>query len=321
MKSYAVLVAIVAIAKLLATRYSQADYGRINKYLVAQVKNNEVGPNLKAALGWLEESMNKPKTQVVLVPISDLKRLTALQQVIDDTNCDGSVDWIINANSRAVQARYVLNSYERVPVRRVDEIILKIIQDYAKRCEKVHQDEYLRRRSKLDKHVEEQVDSIAKIIMSKNQVGWQDYRFNPEADQQYVKDYSVWKSIDRYIFRAALVHNAKGNPDAEHLREYSDQLAEDKKAAQVDLIRNLTRKYLIRPCGSFVDALGPGMFIPEINSIRSFEADPGRKYLSFLSDADYYSTWFKFTICRAIVKDDQTVLYDVIKSFQERKQQ
>lgn len=317
MKLYAALLFAFVLA-VAAIGNARADYGRINKFLKSKVDSDEVGPNLAAAVGFLKSVKDKHMSFVPGLPVSDLEDFTALQQVIDDNKCDGSVDDILSANEGTIRAEHVFNSDGRdyrAATRRVDRVVMTIVNDYTKKCEKVRLNEYLTRKEKLAGQVAEQVDTIAKAVMEaeRGTIAESDYYQSENLFDKFVRYYRVWLSPNYNVFRSALMTNAKDDPDVQVLRRKAEEVTSDEAAR--DKIKKLVEKYLVAPCLGYVRELGPGLFIPARHSVRVFETIYDRK--SYMNEVEYYLGWSKFTICEQVVGDKETVLNHVLKSFKD----
>lgn len=162
MKSYAVLLATLVLTSLALTGI-QADYGRINRYLIAHVDSDEVGPNMEAASNWLKENDGKKMSLLSTVPVSDLKQFTALQQVMGNPKCDQTEYALLYANDRAVRL-YDLVFGEKVH-RRVDKVLHAIFKDHAQKCHQVYIGEF--RAKELDSDTVSRVSNIAHAILEK----------------------------------------------------------------------------------------------------------------------------------------------------------
>lgn len=312
---------VPVVLSLIACKKVQADYGRINRFLESKVSNDEVGPNMEAALDLLEKVDGKPESLVPFIPIAELKKFTSLKQVLEDNKCDGSVDQILSANENTVQARRIYYSDRRdyrSPTRRIDSVILKVAQDYAKRCEKFRLQEYLARRNNMDTKLSEQVDDITRFIMEKNRIdkmGDESYYEVENLFHVYVIRYSIFLLTDRNILRRALINGAKGDPDVKYLQRDQGKLPTSGSTAElVNKIKGLTMRYLVEPCQRFVDELGPGLFVPARHAVRVFETDSSKRYKSFMNGAEYYLGWSQFMICQVIANSRSIVIHDIIKS-------
>lgn len=162
MRSFTILMATLVIASL-GTGSTRALYRRINNYLVEKVKSDDVGANLEAASKWLEEQENIKQSFLTRTPIEDLKKFTALQQVVEDTTCDHMAYDIMSANEKAVGSQVLLGS--RQTLRRVDKVMLEIFENHAKRCWDVYPVTYRTMKLELDAVLFERAKKLAQTVI------------------------------------------------------------------------------------------------------------------------------------------------------------
>lgn len=307
MRFYAVFVATFLVASL-TVESTLAHYRRLNNYLVAQVKDDEVGPNLEAAAKWLKGQEGKKLSFLSSTPISDLKKFTALQQVVDDTKCDHVAHEIMLANDEA-SGLYKLG--DAAATRRVDKVILKIFQDHAARCYKVYQKRSHEMVEQVPDQKVERVVDVSKALMEKDKFVAPDRAFyQPKIlYNEYVKKaISVRRYIGTNALKDAVIASAKNDPDVRYLRKVPDDRT-GKAIVHKDKIEGLVQKYVIEPCKQYTDLLGPDLFIPADFDVR-FHRDSEISW----GNPDYYLTRASFRICKALIEYDGVVVTDVTLS-------
>lgn len=308
MKSYTTVAAILTIVSL-AIGGAEARYGRINSYLFEKVTSDNVNANIEAAFKWLKEQESVNQSILSRTPIRDLKKFTALQQVIDDTKCDRAAYEIMRANEAAVGLIWMLDL--RLPLRRVDRLILRIFEDHAKKCSQIYPARYLAMRSQMDEATVERAESVGRTIINaakyklsiKEGVSY----YNPSnLISEYIKYNPKIGDFQEEVFHDALRASAKDDPDVKYASVVLDERT-GKGKIHVSKVKELIENYLIKPCQHYVDELGPNLFIP------------ARFDLEFYSDADddehrnYYRGWSYYQICKAVVRGKMSVYSDVAK--------
>lgn len=302
MKSHTL--SVIAFVVAVAISDAQARYGRLNSYLIEEVPNDEVDLNLKAARKWLEEQQDMRLSFLSRVPTSDLKKFTALQQVIEDTKCDQTAYDIGRANLEAADLR-------RDSIRRVDKVILKIFEDHARRCMKVYPSRYRAKKAQLDQQLLERIEQIAGTAVRLD-------LFTPRYGRRYtvIYPYHLFSFYIKnrltarrlpdiiHILETGLAYNSLGDPDVKYLQKFQDDSG--KQVIHRDKIEALIRRHLIEPCQQYEAAMGPDLFIPA-------EFDVGFHY-ELDDDRDYYMSWSYFTICRALTSDKSGVLDELIST-------
>lgn len=295
MKVYVLIVISFATASLA----SGAGYDKINKYLVAQVANDDVSDNMAAAIEWLKKQENKKLPFLSSMPASDLRKFTALQRIIDGAKCDRSDYEILNANERAVDL-YALY-YDRNVVRRVDKVMQKIFEDHARKCQQVYPVRYLEKQQQLDSEVTARVDNIVRTILErgKTRVAVKLYH-NPEQlfGDYIARDFTIGQCVGKDYLWLAIKYNSEGDPDAKYLYRVPDEIT-GKRVVHTEKIKKLTQKYLIEPCKSYVAHYGPDIFVPARLDVEFNYPDDVKKD----SSRDYYIAWASFAICKELAQD------------------
>lgn len=300
-QSYIVISILVVCS--VAIHNVQAGYTRLNNYLIDKVSTDEVGPNLEAAANWLKEQENSKLLFLSRAPIGDLKKFTALQQVVDDTKCDHEAYEILRANIDAADS--VGN------VRRVDKLILRVRKAHAVKCQSVYPISYLEKKQQLDATVSGSVKEIGDKIISWDLL---DRRrgytaaYPSNLFREYIApDLAFRKSfIDiAFALRDALTKNSEEDPNAMYLRRVSDERS-GKRLVHKDKIKELSRKYLIEPCKQYEAVMGPDLFEParldaEIHHVLNEE------------NQDFYLGWSYYKFCKAITADESEVFDEAIK--------
>lgn len=302
---FALAVIVVAIGS------TGADYARLNRYLTSKVDSDEVGSNLAAAASLLKSIRGRHLSHMPGVPATDLKDFTALQQVIEDNKCDGSVDDILRANEATIRPEHVYKKdgrHFRRESRRVDRVVTAIVSDYAVKCEKVRLGQYQARKARLDRRVTQQVDAIAKAIMEGERAGKDETEFyQPESlFDKFIRPYRAWlgSNNSKLALVSALATNAHDESDVKLLDKKADEIKGDEDAR--DAIKHLIEKYLFKPCRHYIVEMGSGLFVPARHSIRVFETVYNR------NDLEYYMGWSKFRICEQVIGDKVIVFSHVL---------
>lgn len=308
----ATFAALLVIA--IEIRQIEAGYNRLNKYLIEKVHSDEAAPNMEAAIRWLQEQKDVKLPLFSTEPIRDLKKFTALQQVIEDTGCDMSSQKIIQQNEEAVGLYKLIE--DRHVTRRVDKVMLSIFRAHARRCAQVHLAVYHKKIKQLDKSKYEKVDNLGQMVMNMDKFysgtdGYYFYRNYALFDRYVEKIPKVQSFVRPGVFHTALESNAESDPDIKYTRRVPDEQT-GRYVVHRDKLRELVREHLIEPCRYYVDELGPEIFIPERLKIP---------IQSKLLDGEngFYRDWSYFMICSAVVSDERAVHDYVFKSANEAR--
>lgn len=313
MRFLTVLVTTFVMAAM-AFESARASYSRINSYLTSHVPNNdEIGPNLKAAANWLKQQEGKRFSFLSSAPVHDLKKFTALQQVVDDTDCDEVAYGIMLSNEQAVGLYGVVT--DRILIRQVDKVILRVFMDHAERCQKIYPIKYRQKSKQLDHDLVKRVSNLANTLMEYDRFDVEELSFyQPEnLFHQYIKH---WFSIRHYIgtsiLKTALILNAKEvtDPDVKYLEIPEELRTLVDCDVNKDKIRELAQKYLFGPCRRYVSEFGPDLFAPASLDSEFYTAFKG-------SDLDYYFGWVNFSICLELSRHERLVLDDIINSYKK----
>lgn len=309
MRSYSSLVAALLWALLLID-HTDARYERLNNYLVGNVDNDTVGSNMEAAAKWLKEKDGAKHSFLSRTPIRDLRKFTALQQVIDDNKCDRHAYAIMHENEEAV-GLHTLIRYRQV-FRRVDKVMAEILQKHAEKCAKVYPVTYRTKKAQLNAALFEQAKTIAETVMSADRFRLPSIMlptfYQPlDLFYRYIKYNPTLESFERGgILHDALYSNAKNDPDLKYTRAVPDERT-GRAVVHKDKLRELTRKYLIEPCRHLDNELGPDLFVPARFDLPHY-FDPDK------DERGYYIGWAYYKICQALTKDEQGV-YDRVAKF------
>lgn len=309
MKQLTILIAATVVASL-SFHGAEASYGRLNSYLVGKVNNDDVGANMEAAASWLKEQAGKKQSFLSRTPVGDLKKFTALQQVIGDTECNQAAYEIMLANEQAAGWRKLFKFGH--PARRVDKVMLKIFEDHAERCSRVYPEVYRAKMLQLDASQFERAKQFAGIVMK------EDKFLSPSEEREafyqpanlfhrYIEHSLSFDSFaHRVVLYDALTSNARKDPNFRYTLKVPLE-PNGKAVVHKDKLMELVKTYLIRPCQNVVDGLGPDLFIPakfdiplhlEINN----------------EDGDYYLGWSYYRLCQVLVREEQAVYGNIIKS-------
>lgn len=299
---------IFALAMVsLAIRHAEASYKRLNDYLTGKVDSDDVKANLDAATNWLEAPEAVGCSFSLRIPIADLKRFTSLEKVLEDSRCDRNAYEIMRANEEKVGLNKLID--EGKVTRRVDKVILKIIETHAQRCARVYPITYRLKRNQLDEVVFQRVKLLTTMLMEVDATVLTRH-FHYEPTNLFLVYIMHSPSIYRYtglnILHNALFYSAQGDPNARYVHKVLDKKS-GKEVVCKDKLRQLVRRHLIEPCQNYVNLFGPDLFIP-----ARFEARVHSEIDNY--DALYYLSWSNFMICQALTKNQAAVYNDVIKS-------
>lgn len=314
MKFITILLAVFAVASTAVDR-SEAAYGRLNEYLIKHVHTDEVAPNMEAASRWLSKQAGLVPTYLWMAPIGDLKKFTALQQVIEDTKCDRTAYEIMRTNA---DADTLLRLREICAVsRRVDKVMLRILEDHAKDCQEVYLKTYRTKKAQLDETVFEGVKRLSRGIIDANRnrhsyrvhVGFDPNLTPHELFKRYIKyrlTVQIFSSNKLHSpLHNALVSSSRNDPDAKYVRKVPDE-QNGKRVLHEVKIKELIRKYLIEPCQQYQAEMGPDLFIP-----ARFD---GKFYHELGQDYEYYLGWTYFRICALLTSNEPAVFVNVINA-------
>lgn len=308
------MVVTLALASL-AAQNAHASYTRINNYLVANVKNNDdIGPNIEAAVEWLSRPEGRKPLFLSSKPVSDLKKFAALQQVLEDTNCDDTAYEIMRINEKAINLNNLAAS--GLATRRVDKVMLKIFRDHAERCHEIYPAKYRTRDRQFDLETEERVVQLANILMEEDKRGAYlssnaFYRAENLFNVYMKKPVSISRYTGEDLLKSALVSNAGDDRNVNFLRKIVDRRT-GKAVIYKDRVKELVHKYLVGPCKLFTRDLGPDLFVP-----ASLDALFDSQVYEW--EVEYYLNWSYFKICQSVIENDAAVLNDVITSINRDK--
>lgn len=290
-----------------AFRCTEAGYQRLNDYLTGKVDTDDVKANLEAAFDWLESPEAVGCSFSLRIPIVDLKRFTSLQQVLKDTKCDRTAYEIMHANEEKVGLHKLID--EGKVSRRIDKVILRIIEIHAQRCARIYPITYRLKRNQLDEVVFQRVKILTTMLMEVDATVLTRH-FHYEPANLFLVYIMHSPSIFRYtgmnILHNALTYSARGDPSMRYAYKVTDRRT-GKEVVCKDKLRDLVKRHLIEPCQRYVNLFGPDLFIP-----ARFEARVHSEIDNY--DSLYYLSWSNFMICQALTKNPAAVYNDVIKS-------
>lgn len=205
------MLSILQVSVLLVAHlaHARAGYERIDNYLTNKVNTDAVEPNLEAANRWLGEASCTQLSFLCSTPISDLRKFIALQEVADDTRCDGSTYEVMRKNERAIGLSSLVA--EGKAIRRVDKVMLEIFKEHAERCDLVYISTFRKKAPFLGEIMTDRVKAITKRIMHKEKStkpeGYDFYSaenlFNNYVKQEF--------SIDRCLGEQMLLRTYKNH--------------------------------------------------------------------------------------------------------------
>lgn len=190
----------------------------------------------------------------------------------------------------------------------IDKVMHEIFKDHAKKCHINYLQKYHSKKLQLDGLVTKQVTNIVNTILDKSiRPSIRIYKSSKYLFDVYVaQEFSIEDCFGQNYLKGAILNNAKSDPDVEHLQEIENELT-GQGVVHVDKIKELVRKYLIKPCQPFVAELGPDLFIPARLDAKFY-------YDVEQSNRDYYLDWVGFMICKALVENEAAVQTEVIMS-------
>lgn len=304
-------IASILLVSLAITTHVQSHYTRINRYLVAHVGSDDVAANLEAANNWLKKRDGGKASCFSTAPISDLKKFTALQQVVDDTKCDGSAYAIMRANDEADNLHKLLDVHTQV-ARRVDRVMLQIYKEHAEECHATYPLQYRKIKDQLEDEMLMQTVNLVRTLVEKDRSTEklpEHVFYKPQ--KLFVKYIQSAVSIRRYagsnVFRQALILSAGNDPDIIYLSKVPDK-ASGKMVVRKDKLEDLMQRYFIEPCKHFNDALGAKVFIPAAFDARFYSK------VDKTSDKEFYLSWSCYMICKAVIEHHEVVLADITLS-------
>lgn len=202
-------IASVAVLVVASLGHAQAGYERIDRYLTSKVDTDQVEPNLEAAASWFEGAGCTQLSFLCSTPISDLRKFTALQEVVDDTRCDGGTYEVMRRNEKAVGLSRLVA--EGKVTRRVDKVMLKIFKDHAERCDLFYTSTYWKKTDSLGEILTDRVKTIAKRIISSEKSTKPD-SYNVHSAKTLFDDYVRQEfSIDRCLGEQMLLRTYKNH--------------------------------------------------------------------------------------------------------------
>lgn len=200
-------------------------------------------------------------------------------------------------------------------VRRIDKVMQKIFEDHAVKCQQVYPVRYLEKLQQLDSVVAARVANIAHTILEKGQarVAVKLY-YNPEYlfGEYIAREFSIEDCVSHDYLWLAIKYSAEGDPNAKYLYKIPDELT-GKRVVRTDKIKELTQKYLIEPCKSYVAHFGPDIFVPARLDAEFHYVDDVKKD----SSRDYYIGWVSFMICKGLIQERDITTAIVIKSVEK----
>lgn len=303
------------------TNSIEAAYSRLNDYLIENVDNEEISANLEAAFKYLKEQDGVKHLGVHSIfsrtPVEDLKKFTALQQVIGDVKCDDYEYEVILGNEAEV-GLYALKEDQKV-VRRIDKVMLKIFIYHAEKCQDVYPKRYRAKREQFDKVALERVKDLTRVIMDFDdhnddfESSSRRSRFFYTSDNLFSKYIRTLPSIHLYsregILRNALKASGMYDPNLKYVSKFPDERT-GKSIVHKEEIKRLVEEYIIKPCQNYVASFGPDLFIPARLDSRFYSKIDNIK-------SDYYLGWSIFMICQSLTKNEAFVHSSLIKSAQE----
>lgn len=312
MKFPTVLLVMAIEIAALAIGTTQADYGRLNDYLVENVDNDEVAANMAAASTWFLEQQSKKHLFLFLTPISDLKKFTALQQVIADDECDVSAYEIMRANEHEVDLYRKAKRDELE--RRVDKVMNEVFEKHAEKCMDVYSMRFEAIERQLEPVLLERVRVLAdQVVLTDRRLWIQEddwHRMKSNSNDLYLRFIDRPVTIELITRLSGLLDalnlSAKDLLMARHSHRAMHQLS-GKLIIRLAEIEQLVKDYLIEPCQYYVNQLGEDLF-PQ----AEFEA----KFYHPVKEVNYnfYLGWSAFNICKVLIANESVAVEHIVES-------
>lgn len=312
MKFPAVLSVISLGIATIAIGNTQADYGRLNDYLVENVDSDDVAANMAAATTWLLEQQSKKHSFPLLAPIEDLTKFTSLQKVIFDDQCGWAAYEIMRANEQEVNLNRKTKQNELV--RRVDKVIGEIFKKHAEKCLDVYPLRFELKVRQLEPTLLERVRVLTnQVVLIDRHLWLQDedwYRMKSNANDLYLRFIDRPTTIELITRLSGLLNalnlSAKDLLTAKHSQRVTHQPS-GKLIIRRAEIEQLVENYFIEPCQYYVDQLGQDLFLP-----AEFEA----KFYHSVRDMnhDFYFGWAAFNICKVLIANKSAAVEHIVRS-------
>lgn len=285
---------LVEVAKLMATTDHQKkrDYEKINKYLLENVKTDDMKENMDAVLELLH---TKKAWNPTLTIVDALEQLTSLNELVNRCDWEGFVSLFKNVRASGIES----NSNWR-KLSRIDNLVLRYAIKHSDNCYKVYPAQYKVKLAKLDKQTVQRVDTFTEGFLMRYS-NWRTLysarsKINVLMDKFILKTESLDEQRDGRIAHEALKKLAKDDTKFEYFQYV---LNEEKGMFELreDKIRELFSEYLLEPCKKYAQELGPDVFIPaNYDALYKLNFD--------LGEIEYHQSWARFRICSILIEYD-----------------
>lgn len=279
---------------------SQAEYGRLNKYLEAKVQSDDITANLAAAATWLADGK-------VLTPRRDLQQFVALNELVANNECNEKSYQIMANNLRATNLLQRMEDYN--VKRRVDIIVRSVFLKQAKQCEQAYTSQYQLDEALMDENLVKKAQVFARNFIDQTLLERNLYDYKqPDSKtlyEQFVEPDLTIKTLlgHQKCPRRALWEILGDVPQRKYLNLNVDEQTGKKYLDRLKLDQ-LVDEHLIAPCRYFVDQLGPKLF----NQAKLYKT--GFKVSQ--KDRKFYFGWSCFNICDLFLRNKSTLTNDLI---------
>lgn len=284
----------------------EAEYTRLNDYLIKNIDNDDISANMEAAFKLLKEQGNVKQSIFSRVPIEDLKQFANLRRVKSNPKCD-DVDYKVLRDNEAAVGLYGLKEDEKV-FRRIDKVVLKIFIDHAEKCLDVYDKRYISRIEEFDSSTLDRVEGLTGAIFDIDKLKIPDIQSPDNLFSKYIKSYPEMHLYQGEVLQNALKASGMNDPNIKYLGRVADGRT-GKLIVHKEKIKRLVDEYLIEPCQEYVAAFGPDLFIPARFDARYSKVDSTK--------IDFYTGWSGFMICRSLCMNNAAVYNSIIKSADE----
>lgn len=266
-------------------------YGTINDYLIDHLKEDDPEANMRLVVKLFNSTQVVPVESRIIKAIANLTALGGLE-VCTKSNLD-----ILIANDQATEGRTRRLFYKKIVPRRIEKLVNHYITKYAKDCQSSHQSDFRAQKGRLDAKIEERVRNFT------------DSFINQDMDTYSDKEGLTYGMYTRYIkgagsgiYDGALMRKKiaayareKEDPDEIFLNSTIDE-RKGKKYTNQEKLNDLYKRYLVKPCESYVDALGKDVF-------ESLDYEDDWYHEIDREDYEFYLTWTRYTLCRWVINE------------------
>lgn len=296
---------------------SNRNYEQINRYLVHNVRAEDVESNLAAAVEFLSSD---PKRGSLLNGSlkAALQQFTALKAIRDGLDkCSSSSYDILVRNDRTTGGKTHSRRVALDRLNKVERVIFDVAKQHAIDCQKVYPLEFKKRYAGLDRElvrpVEEYIRSVHDVCLEpkdRENEATRRAASRELARQRSVKPTAGFASA-KVLYK--VIETLAGRDKDSGFSEIVQVGGSDKREVNRDKLRLLFNKYLIEPCQYYVEKLGPGLFIPaeydgEMVDYEAFYTQDSAEVTDFLVGLDGYH------LCHFLVDENDWVQDEVFRN-------